>query len=135
MGERYPVGKSPLNTAHEWQYYRSNYQTDVWDNAESVSADKVRCVTVVPTAARISAADAVRCTTATRRITRSSPSVVSRGRQEPCHPLTTAPHNPTQWIHSGQVFIQHRGRKINLLILLPYCMATFKLGDLFIMSS
>ncbi|GFW60137.1 uncharacterized protein TNCV_1389501 [Trichonephila clavipes] len=42
----------------------------------------VGCVTMVPTAARISAADAVRCATATRRIWRSSFSVVARGYPE-----------------------------------------------------
>ncbi|GFW33050.1 uncharacterized protein TNCV_2109801 [Trichonephila clavipes] len=44
-GERCPVGKSPLNAVHEWQYFKLNYQTDVifcsqcvWHNRENAPA-------------------------------------------------------------------------------------------------
>ncbi|GFW44857.1 uncharacterized protein TNCV_4511711 [Trichonephila clavipes] len=43
----------------------------------------VRCVTVVPTTARLSASAAVGCTTSARRIRRTSLSVVTRGTTEP----------------------------------------------------
>ncbi|GFX66323.1 hypothetical protein TNCV_342971 [Trichonephila clavipes] len=51
------------------------------------------------------------------------------------HSLTTTPNNYAQWIHSSQVFLQYRGKKIYLLVALLHDLVQTQLLVMFSSSS
>ncbi|GFX81905.1 hypothetical protein TNCV_2571051 [Trichonephila clavipes] len=121
--QRYSI-RALLETAAAWHHWGRKRQ---WLGLSGIHATghlarscpssnrflTARCVTLIPTAARISTADAVRCGP-------SSFSVMPLGRSEPGLLVTTLDNSSQQscTVDTFQVFPQHRGKKIHLLVAL-----------------